>query len=110
LPDPAGSFLVARKVVISRVLHRVRRESPLDLVRSSLEFRGLIVCGAVVDNIWVVSAYIGEGLGQVMGLFGEIVQELSFRDAIRKLFGENQLVVLKLNRRDLVVLAEEVTR
>ena len=49
----------------------------------------------------VVSAYIGEGLGQVMGLFGEVVQELSFRDAIRRLFGENQLVVLKLNRRDL---------
>ena len=42
-------------------------------------------------------------------LFGEIVQEPSFLDAIQKLFGANQVVVVKLNRRDLLVLAEEVT-
>ena len=45
-----------------------------------------------------------------MGLFGGISQELSFRDVIQKLFGENQVVVVKLNRRELLVLAEEVTR
>jgi hypothetical protein len=45
-----------------------------------------------------------------MGLFRGISQELSLRDAIQKLFGENQLVVVKFNRRDLLVLAEEVTR
>jgi len=43
-------------------------------------------------------------------VFGEIVQELSFLPAIQKLFGENEVVVVKLNRRDLLVLAEEVTR
>jgi hypothetical protein len=56
-----------------------------------------------------VSADIGEGLGQVMGLFGGISQELSFRDAIRKLFGENRVVVVKLNPRELLVLAQEMT-
>jgi hypothetical protein len=57
----------------------------------------------------VVSADIGEGLGQVMSLFEEISQELSFRDVIRKLFGENQVAILKLNPRELLVLAQEVT-
>ena len=44
-----------------------------------------------------------------MGLFGEISQELSFRDVIRKLFGENQVVIVKLNPRELLVLAQEMT-
>ena len=38
-----------------------------------------------------------------------IVQELSFRDAIQKLFGERQVVVVNLNRRELLVIAGEVT-
>jgi hypothetical protein len=57
----------------------------------------------------VVSAYIGEELGQVMGLIEGSVKELSFRDMIRKLLGENQVVILKLNPRELLVLAQEVT-
>jgi hypothetical protein len=45
------------------------------------------------------------GHGPVWGnLSGAVVP-----DAIRKLFGENRGVVVKLNRRDLLVLAEEVT-
>jgi hypothetical protein len=36
----------------------------------------MVRAGAVVEKIAEVSAYIGEGLGQVMGLFGEISQEL----------------------------------
>jgi hypothetical protein len=48
---------------------------------------------AVVDKIAEVSAYIGEGLGQVMGLFGEI----------------SQVVILKLIPRELLVLAQQMT-
>ena len=52
-------------------------QSALDSVRSSPEFlRVTARAEAVVDNIGVVSAYTGEALGQVMGLFGEISQEL----------------------------------
>jgi hypothetical protein len=62
-------------MVISRVLIVLRRESARDWVRSGREFLRLMVrAGAVVDKIAEVSADIGEGLGQVMGLFGEIVQ------------------------------------
>ena len=32
--------------------------------------------GSVVDNVGVVSAYTGDALGQVMGIFGELSQEL----------------------------------
>jgi hypothetical protein len=40
---------------------------------SCAQFLGLMVrAGAVVDKIGVVSAYFGEGLGQVMGLFGDV--------------------------------------
>ena len=42
-------------------------------------------------------------------MFGEIVQELSFLDAIQKLFGERQVVVVNLNRRELLAIAREVT-
>jgi hypothetical protein len=49
------------------------------------------------------------GLGRSWACSGDLSGAV-FRDAIQKLFGENQLVVLKLNRRDLPVLAEEVTR
>jgi hypothetical protein len=52
-------------------------QSKLDSVRSSPEFLRLTArAGSVVDNIGVVSAYTGEALGQVMGLFGELSQEL----------------------------------
>jgi hypothetical protein len=69
----------------------------------------MVRAGAVVDKIGVVSAYIGEGAWAGHGTVGEISEELSFRDAIRKLFVENQIVVVKLNPRELLVLAEEVT-
>ena len=51
----------------------LRRASGRDWVRSGREFLGLMVrAGAVVDKIGVVSACFGEGLGQVMGLFGDV--------------------------------------
>ena len=60
-------------VVILRYLIVLRRESARDWVRSGREFLGLMVrAGAVVDKIGVVSAYFGEGLGRVMGLFGDV--------------------------------------
>ena len=78
-------------------------------VRSGRESLGLMVrAGAVVDKIGVVSAYFGEGLGQVMGLLG-MSHELRFRDVIRKLFDERQVVVVNLNPRELLVIAREVT-
>jgi hypothetical protein len=105
-----AGFCSPGMVVISRVLIVLRRESARDWVRSGREFLRLMVrAGAVVDKIAEVSAYIGEGLGQVMGLVGEISQELSFRDVIRKLFGEDQVVILNLNPRELLVLAQEMT-
>jgi hypothetical protein len=67
-----AGFCSPGMVVISRVLIVLRRESARDWVRSGREFLRLMVrAGAVVDNIWVVSADIGEGLGQVMGLLGD---------------------------------------
>ena len=60
-------------LVMLRYLIVLRRESARDWVRSGREFLGLMVrAGAVVDKIGVVSAYFGEGLGQVMGLFGDV--------------------------------------
>jgi len=52
-------------------------QAALDTVRSSPDFLRIVTrAGAVVDNVGVVSAYAGEALGQVMGLFGEVSQEL----------------------------------
>jgi hypothetical protein len=52
-------------------------QTALDSVRASPEFLRVITrAGAVVDNVGVVTAYTGEALAQVMGLFGEISQEL----------------------------------
>ena len=52
-------------------------QSSLDSVRSSPEFLRVITrAGAVVDNVGVVTSYTGEALGEVMGLFGEVSQEL----------------------------------
>ncbi len=52
-------------------------QASLDAVRSSPEFLRVVTrAGAVVDNVGVVSAYTGEALAQVMGLFGEVSQEL----------------------------------
>jgi hypothetical protein len=52
-------------------------QSTLDSVRSSQEFLRVISrAGAVVDNVGVVSAYTGEALGQLMGLFADVSQEL----------------------------------
>lgn len=48
-------------------------QGSLDSIRSSPEFlRILTRAGAVVDNVGVVSAFTGEALGQVMGIFGEV--------------------------------------
>ena len=44
-----------------------------------------------------------------MGLFGGSLTSCRCGYAIQKLFGESHVVVVKLNRRDLLVLAEEVT-
>jgi hypothetical protein len=52
-------------------------QSKLDAVRSSPEFLRIVArAGAVVDNVGVVSAYTGDALGQVMGIFGEVSQGL----------------------------------
>jgi hypothetical protein len=49
----------------------------LDSIRESEEFaRTLVRAGSVVDNVGVVSAYTGDALGQRMGIFGELAQEL----------------------------------
>lgn len=52
-------------------------QSSLDSIRSSPEFLRMVArAGSVVDNVGVVSAYTGDALGQLMGLFGEISQGL----------------------------------
>ena len=62
-----------RRVVILRYLFVLRHESARDWVRSGRESVGLMVrAGAVVDKIGVVSAYFGEGLGQVMRLCKDV--------------------------------------
>ena len=49
----------------------------LDTVRSSEEFRRLLVrAGSVINNLGLVGAHGGEALGQQMALFGEMAQEL----------------------------------
>ena len=66
-----AGFCSPGMVVISRVLIVLRRESARDWVRSGREFLRLMVrAGAVVDNIWVVSADIGE-LGRSWACLGE---------------------------------------
>jgi hypothetical protein len=63
--DLAGFFLI----------HGER--SALDAVKSSAEFRRLLVrAGSVIDNLGLVDAHTGDALGQQMALFGEIAQEL----------------------------------
>jgi hypothetical protein len=52
-------------------------QASLDSIRSSPEFLRVVGrAGAVVDNLGVVPAYTGDALGALMGLFGEISQEL----------------------------------
>jgi hypothetical protein len=62
-----------------------------------------------VANVWVVSAYsvrVWAGRGPVWGgRLGAAVPGA----AIDRMFGENRVVVLNLNRRELVVFTEEVT-
>ena len=63
--DLAGFFLIHGE------------QSALDAVRSSAEFRRVLVrAGSVIDNLGVVGAYSGEALGQQMARFGEMAQEL----------------------------------
>jgi hypothetical protein len=50
----------------------------LDEVRSSEEFeRAVVRAASVVDNVGVINASTGESLGQVMGLFQAVSQELA---------------------------------
>ena len=52
-------------------------QSAIDSIRSDPEFLRIQTrAGSVVDNLGVVSAYTGEALAQVMGLFGDVSQEL----------------------------------
>ena len=52
-------------------------QSSLEAVRSSAEFRRLLVrAGSVIDNLGLVSAYSGDALGQQMARFGDMAQEL----------------------------------
>jgi hypothetical protein len=52
-------------------------QSSLDAIRASPEFARLLTrAGSVVDNLGVISAFTGEALGEQMGIFGEISQEL----------------------------------
>jgi hypothetical protein len=52
-------------------------QSALDSIRSSHEFRRVVTrASAVVDNVGVVSAHTGDALGELMGLFGEVSQQL----------------------------------
>ena len=58
------------------ILLRGARAS-LDEVRSSNEFRRLVVRAAsVVDGVGVIDAYTGEALGQQMALFQAVSQEI----------------------------------
>jgi hypothetical protein len=52
-------------------------QASLDSIRSSPEFLRVVTrASAVVDNVGVVPAYTGEALGQLMGIFGEVSQQL----------------------------------
>ena len=52
-------------------------QSAIDSIRIDPEFlRMQTRAGAVVDNLGVVSAFTGEALAQLMGLFGEVSQGL----------------------------------
>jgi hypothetical protein len=52
-------------------------QAALDSIRSSPEFQSVVTrAGSVVDNVGVVSAYTGDALAQVMGIFGQVAQEL----------------------------------
>jgi len=52
-------------------------QASLDAIRSSPEFLRIVTrAAAVVDNVGVVTAYTGEALGQLMGIFGEVSQGL----------------------------------
>jgi hypothetical protein len=49
----------------------------LDALRSSPDFLRVIArAGAIVDKLGVVTAYTAEALAQVLGLFGEVSQEV----------------------------------
>jgi hypothetical protein len=57
-------------------------QSSLDSIRASKEFVRLLGrAGSVVDNVGVVFAYTGDALGQLMGIFGELSQELPLTHA-----------------------------
>jgi hypothetical protein len=52
-------------------------QAALDSIRSSPDFLSIVArAGSVVDNVGVVSAYTGDALGQLMGVFGQVAQDL----------------------------------
>ncbi|MEA2314453.1 MAG: hypothetical protein QOI03_1145 [Solirubrobacteraceae bacterium] len=52
-------------------------QAALDSIRASQEFLSIVTrAGAIVDNVGVVSAYTGDALAQVMGVFGQVAQDL----------------------------------
>ncbi len=52
-------------------------QSSLDSIRASAEFQRLLGrAGSVVDKVGVVSAYTGDALARLIGIFGELSQEL----------------------------------
>ncbi len=52
-------------------------QSALDTIRSSAEFMRLLTrAGAIVDTLGIVSAFTGDALGTMMGIFGETSQQL----------------------------------
>jgi hypothetical protein len=52
-------------------------QSSLDAVRSSPEFRRMVVrAGSVIENLGIVNAFGGEALGEQMALFGDMAQQL----------------------------------
>jgi hypothetical protein len=68
----------------------------------------MVRAGAVVEKIGVMRLISVRGLGRSWACL-RMSQELWFRDVIRKLFGERQVVVANLNPRELLVIAREVT-
>jgi hypothetical protein len=52
-------------------------QAALDAIRSSPDFLAVVTrAGSVVDNVGVVNAYSGDALAQVMGIFGQVAQDL----------------------------------
>jgi hypothetical protein len=63
--DLAGFFIIKGEL------------AAIDAMRSSPDFLRVVTrAGSVVDKVGVVTAYTGDALGRMMGLFGEVSQGL----------------------------------